>query len=738
MPSTLPKPGAVVVIRRQRWRITDLSETGEVARIDALRLTEHQPAPVAFLLPFDHFDAGSRPRRPRRVRRQRWQAMCRGLCAYAEHVDLPLTMLTADVSVLSYQLEPLLAVRDGARRVLIADAVGLGKTVQAGLVIAELMRRGEAARVLIAAPGHLCPQWRDELRRRVRLDSRLADAATLASLAATLPRTASAWSLPGVWIGSVDFLKQPHVLAAMPLDPWDVVVIDEAHMVVGDSDRHVAAETLSVSARRLLLLTATPLSGLDDGRALIGLGALSRAEPLTVFRRTRADVGIVARRRVRRLRITPSAAERHMLDVVESFAAAADRAATASTSDATHLLLSVLRKRALSTAAALALSVDRRLAHLSGIVSVPADFLQPSFDFGDDDGAALRGTIGLAAEREQSWMRRLRAAATQAMQSSRKLSRLAALLARTTEPMILFTEFRDSLDAIAALLQRHGERPAIVHGGLSPADLQATLDTFRRGDSRVLLATDVASQGLNLHQRARWVIHIDVPWNPIRLEQRAGRVDRLGQTRDVHVTQLVLAHSLDIAFAARIDLRGRAAMQHATLSSDLRWHRHARAIAVVVERRRGWARFWRGPIAIGRPLTHHDAPHDIWSHDIDGHESAIRVGSRGTIGPVDTAVLARARRVVRLVVARARRAAEIERALFERMMRTGRATGDQQQLALPGAVTVADVRHAERARSERDRALQDVQRRIADMDRRISLARDTAPDITSRRELRKG
>jgi superfamily II DNA or RNA helicase len=715
-------PGAIVVIRHERWRVGSATAFGAGTRVDVTRAGGQDRSVVTFLTPFDLVDRIRTRDRPRRVRRQHWRAALLGAQARAEHVDLPLSGLAAHIDLLPYQLEPLLALRSGQRRVLIADAVGLGKTIQAGLIMAELLRRREAARVLIAAPSHLCSQWRDELAARFALATRVADARTLADLAVTLPRAVNPWSTPAVWIGSLDFLKQPHVLDALAPEPWDLVVIDEAHMAVGQSERRAAASAITASSRRVLLLTATPFSGADDGRVLIQMGALSSDDTLAVFCRSRADVGIRARRRQRRLRILPSTAERHAFDLVDAFARAAVASATRATVDATQLLVSVLAKRALSTFAALALSVERRLAHLAGAAADAADVAQLSLDFGDGDDEALTVTIGMPVDRERSWMRRLQRAALAAARDGRKVDRLVTLLARSGEPAIVFTEFRDSLVAVAAALTRGRISIAIAHGALTPAELQRALDDFRGGRARVLVATDVASQGLNLHQCARWVVHADLPWNPIRLEQRAGRVDRLGQTRDVHVTQVVLAHARDVAFADRLAGRADAAARHTALVTDTRWRLRARAAAALLERRRRWRHAWRGPGVQSRPLAMTRGGADIYQHDIAGTETIVL----GACGDRDHArrVQARARRVTRILATRARRARVIERALRSRLRAT------DAQPSLPGAIVADDARHTAQRAAALAAARAASDDRIAALDERASAHSST---VTSRR-----
>jgi hypothetical protein len=131
-------------------------------------------------------------------------------------------------------------------------------------------------------------------------------------------------------------------------------------------------------------------------------------------------------------------------------------------------------------------------------------------------------------------------------------------VSRSVEPVVIFTEFRDSLDALAAQLA--GVRPvAVMHGGLSAAARSRELTRFLNGEASALLATDVAGQGLNLHSRARWVVSLELPWQPHRLEQRIGRVDRIGQPRRPHLTLLVGRHAMESAVLSRLAARTVAA-----------------------------------------------------------------------------------------------------------------------------------------------------------------------------------
>ncbi len=580
------EPGAVVAIREQRWRVERAEARGDVTRVDAISLSRSPYARHAtFLAPFDRIRLAS-PGRPMRVRTQCALAHVAALVATTDRIDLPLAAGPARVNLFPHQLEPALAMLAGARRLLLADEVGLGKTVEAGLVLAELQRRRPGIRAIAAVPSSVRDQWADELQTRFALPVRIGDAASLARAQADLARTLNPWTLPGVWIVSLDYLKQPHVLDGLPPIVWDVVLIDEAHAACGESERRRAAARLTQSARHVLLLTATPDSGDPRARqALLALGALPQVntarpaagtarpypdggagtddDPLVVFRRTRRDIGWPETRRVRQSTCPPSAAEVRLFSALTDFEDLVLSRVSPHDRDGATLLLAVLRKRALSTASALKSTIARRLAWLDS--TLPRDEWRQAllaFDEGedsvaDDVASALTMSTGLAGDEERRKLGALAALADKAARDESKLRRLCALLARTSEPAVVFTEFRDTQTAIVRRLAGRATL-AIVHGGLTCAEQRRALAAFASG-ARVLLATDVASQGLNLQARARWVINVDVPWNPVRLEQRAGRVDRLGQHRPVHITILTLDHPAERALLARVAGRAGAA-----------------------------------------------------------------------------------------------------------------------------------------------------------------------------------
>jgi hypothetical protein len=223
------------------------------------------------------------------------------------------------------------------------------------------------------------------------------------------------------------------------------------------------------------------------------------------------------------------------------------------------LAASVLHKRALSSAWSLAQSVERRLEALSREHEVSGE--QLALPLADPDGELTSADeapnwpadLGLVdVARERRILGELHAAARFASRHETKLHALVRLLRRSGEPAIVFTEYRDTLLHVHDAL---GWPAAILHGGLRRDERAAALDDFSRGRRTLLLATDAGAEGLNLHHTCRLVINLELPWNPMRLEQRIGRVDRIGQTRAVHAFHLVAADTAEMPILTRLQSR---------------------------------------------------------------------------------------------------------------------------------------------------------------------------------------
>jgi len=590
------RPGETVRIRDEQWVVTRQTPGMSASVLDVRgQHRSNRDASASFLLPFEIVERLTSDRSARRVRPRRWRRHTRALLADATPSWPSLRIpLRADITLLSFQLEPALAVTHGmAARILIADEVGLGKTIQAALIIAEILDRARHGRVLVVAPASLREQWQAELHDRFGIDGWLADSASLARLGAAWG-TSNPWAGHAVTITSIDFIKRPDVMRSLEALLWDAVVFDEAHGLTGLSDRAAAASGLARRARTVVMLTATPHSG--DERAfesLCGIGDLHGSSlvlgssgqgqddktagptqdehwrnhrhkrvpgvnhtfPLLTFRRTRRDVGLALSRRTRCLRVRPTLAEREMHRALAAYVRRV-RTERAPDADPAHLAMMVLTRRACSSAASLARSVERRLDLLDGSnSSAAAQMILPLFELSTDEepGAELAAPGLTDRDEERRCLERILLLAQRAHTAESKVHTLTRLLRRANEPAIVFTEYRDTLARLAQALQVFA--PVTLHGGLNTPERRNHLRAFTGGGARLLLATDAASEGLNLQRRCRLVVNLELPWTPLRLEQRIGRVERIGQSRRVHAIHLVAADTREDSYVARLLLR---------------------------------------------------------------------------------------------------------------------------------------------------------------------------------------
>jgi ERCC4-related helicase len=594
--------GERVLVRGRAWTIVELTK---FADCDALRLSPagpgHAGASRTLLLPFDRPRRLHRPASIRVVRPRRWLHALRQTGADAHPAGgLTRTALCA-VDVLPYQLEPAMAMIGlGVPRLMIADAVGLGKTIQAGIILTECAFERESFRALVIAPAGLREQWSRELADRFGLTATVAGAAWLARNSRELPPDVNPWILPGIYVTSFDFVKQPEVLRPLEDADWDVLVVDEAHGAAPGTARRAAVHAIAVRSRRVLLLTATPHAG-DSNQfdALCRIGETpADGDRLMLFNRSRADAGPAASRRTALLQVRLTETERRMHRLLDRYTARVCREAQARGDARARLAAIILKKRALSSAASLAVSAKRRLALLASPgaaverqLTLPLGDEDPLED--DEPDAALAAPGFSDTGRERRWLKAIVEAAGRASQRESKIRFLIRLLSRLRQPAIVFTEYRDTLERLRGVLTAAGHDVAALHGGLSLGERTAVQHAFNEvrlkppfdeaqggpeciegpdpTDTAVLLATDAASEGLNLHQRCRAVVHFELPWSPARLEQRTGRVDRIGQSRRVHEILLVAgdtAERLVLAPLAKRASRARAAMPGASRLVD--------------------------------------------------------------------------------------------------------------------------------------------------------------------------
>lgn len=542
--------GNRVVIRDRMWSVAAVAP---YADCDAVRVVGHPAAdggPVrTFLLPFDRVTAADAEPRIRCGSRKRFvRAVCDRLLASAPFGGLR-TAMRAAIDLKPFQVEPALALlRHGRLRLLIADEVGLGKTVQAGLILAELNECNPGLRAIVVVPAGLRDQWCSELSSRFSLRATIADTSWLVAMNRELPADVNPWLLPGIYLASYDFVKQPEIFTSLEEVRWDLFVADEAHVAGPGTARLDAVQGLGARARRIVLLTATPPDSEPSAlRALSNVGRFDGERQITVFRRSRADAGYPGNRRTVLLAVRLTPAERRMHARLDAYAARVWREAGARRHAAARLAAMVLQKRALSTATSLLISVQRRIALLAGGPQPSAEQLRlPLYDedpLTDTIGDEVLGTPGLSdPDAERALLVSIADAAADASARESKVAALRRLLHRAAEPAIVFTEYRDTAAHLARALGVM--QPLTLDGSMTPADRTAIQRTFAERDA-LLISTDAASEGLNLHHRCRMVVHFELPWMPARLEQRTGRVDRFGQSRTVHEIMLVARHTCE-------------------------------------------------------------------------------------------------------------------------------------------------------------------------------------------------
>jgi superfamily II DNA or RNA helicase len=564
-----PAPGTLVDVRGARWRIV---ETIEHQDCSSCRLAGASASNTGsrrtLLLPFD------RPRpvvcrtRLRRVGRRRWLAGFRALLAATCRADSLRGAAEAGIDLLEYQLEPAIACARGATRILLADEVGLGKTIQAGLILADLRARDESVRALILCPAGLSAQWLHELRDRFGLAADLLDRAAVRRLRVS-SAGAGPWEQVPIAVTSVDFVKRPEVLAGMEPVRWDLLVVDEAHLSALAPERASAVNSLAKRSRRVVLMTATPHPGEPGAfEALCRIGRLPGEGPALMFRRTRGDVGLPVERHCRILTVMLTPAERRLHRLLERYTSRVwDATAAGPPAADARLAMVVLRKRAASGTRSLLTSLTRRLRGLAGSNESASE--QMALPFEDEDGheasddepGMVLSAPGLMdAESERLILERLVGLAAAAAGHDSKTRVLIRLIRRVREPVIVFTEYRDTLAHLAEVCGGHAD-VAMIHGGMDRRERAEAVCAFNRGAAGLLLATDAAAHGLNLQSRCRLVVSLELPWNPVRLEQRIGRVDRIGQKRAVHAVHLVARHTGEERVLARLATRVARASQ---------------------------------------------------------------------------------------------------------------------------------------------------------------------------------
>jgi superfamily II DNA or RNA helicase len=577
------------------------------------------------------------------VRAARWSAMTPFVVPEGCKVDSGSVLaapLFGAIQTEDFQLVPVLKALQMPRvSLLLADDVGLGKTIEAGLVLSELIIKRRIRRVLILCPAALKNQWKQEMEEKFALRFDVIDREETHELQKRLGLDANPWRTFPRIVSSYHYLRQPDILEqfhaaskqqeGLAQLPWDLLIVDEAHNLSpsnfgDDSDLSKMLRTISPWFEHKLFLTATP----HNGHTRCFSGLLEQLDPVRftqtaeftpqekdqvsqcVVRRLKSEINNLddSLRRPRRF------AERYLepvplyLGPLEKRLAlafadlrTAIRRAVAMASKGEQLAgsfaIEVLNKRLLSCPATFAESWMRLKEGLATgekaqAAEVAAAHRAAEVDLDDDQEKESRALH--AARTIGSWLKPMAArlqpeilsvdsalnalglsSADSLPKEDERYARLKTLIQQRLrtgnqwgkdERLIVFTEYKTTLDYLERRLKKDladdGTAIRVLFGGMpmkagkksEAPNREEIKAAFNDPDDpiRVLLATDAASEGLNLQETARLLLHFDIPWNPSRMEQRNGRLDRHGQARDVTVFHFTSDSDADLKFLAHV------------------------------------------------------------------------------------------------------------------------------------------------------------------------------------------
>ncbi len=481
----------------------------------------------------------------------------------------------------SYQLVPLLmALRMETARLLIADAVGVGKTIEAGLIIAELLAQGSADRFTVLCSPALAPQWQRELADKFGLNAVLVLPSTAGRLERDLPggMAQSLFEHHPYTVVSTDFIKSSRRRDEFLRTCPELVIVDEAHTCVSAADGRAAragqqrytllSRIAADPHRHLLLLTATPHSGKPEAfRALLGLlepaftdlpedlsGEARRRDRERIARhvvqRQRADITAYLgedtpfpKRLVTEETYLLTPAYRRLFDRVLSYARDTVRDSAGGPVRQRvrwWSVLALLRSLASSPAAAVDTLRNRGGAEdLDSLADADAIGAATVLDLPDEDESVdSRDTVPGALLDADTPRRRLRALAAEAEalteRADAKLTqatRIVGDLVAGGDQVVVFCRFIPTAEYIGRALRRALDGVTVdwVTGAQPPEERERRVAELGAAPRRVLVATDCLSEGVNLQESFTAVVHYDLAWNPTRHEQREGRVDRFGQ-----------------------------------------------------------------------------------------------------------------------------------------------------------------------------------------------------------------
>ncbi|RYZ18024.1 MAG: DEAD/DEAH box helicase [Myxococcaceae bacterium] len=405
-------------------------------------------------------------------------------------------------------------------RAMLSDEVGLGKTIEALLVLREYQLRGLVRRALIVVPAPLVAQWVGELADKAGIEAHTFDEA--------LETVDEFWASDGVLVVSLSTARSVRHAPLAQAQRWDMVVVDEAHHI---KNRATLGWKLidGLQSRFLLLLTATPIEkSLEEIYNLVTLLRPGQFKTVQAFRKEYVDSknptsprnreqlrGLLSEVMIRNtraqsgLRLPPRLVSTVAVDT------------TPSEQSLYGSVVTLLREH--QTEASLRLAASTLLLEAGSSVAALRSTLEKML-LNPRHKAAVRKQLAELSERAR------------AVQSPSKLRAMEAILAENPGKVLIFTRFRETLREVEARLGALGQMAVGFHGGLDARGKSAALAAFA-GNARILVASDVGGEGQNL-QFCSTLINYDLPWNPMLIEQRIGRLHRMGQTREVRVYNL--------------------------------------------------------------------------------------------------------------------------------------------------------------------------------------------------------
>ncbi|MEM1967328.1 MAG: helicase-related protein [Candidatus Caldarchaeum sp.] len=464
------------------------------------------------------------------------------------------------ITIFPHQIDEVAKILDNPR-MLLADEVGLGKTITAGLVACELKHRGLANRLLFAVPKSLLYKWRDELQQRFDLNVEILNSEYVKIHGDPLAKR------DFCYVSSMDYLKQDHVLKMFDRVEMDITVVDEAHKMSLGTERLKLGEKLCEKSSHMLLLTATPHNG-DDEDYLARMRLLDpyvtdvNTANYLLIRNLKEDVidldgkEVFPPRNSKTVEVQLSDEEKRIHRMVDDYVFfMLEKARDKQEYNAAKFLGTIFRKRASSSFRALKLTLERRITRLGSSVDAlstirRAKEAEEEFDEEDYENSEYE-LVGYALSKneEEEIVRRILTELDKLEGKDSKLQRLLDFIKTLKEgdkdaKIVVFSEYRDTVDYLFEELSKR-YRVEQITGLMGIEERYQALMRFRDPTgAEIMVCTDAAGEGIDM-QFCNIMMNYDLPWNPNRLEQRMGRIHRIGQRKTVYYYNFLLYGTID-------------------------------------------------------------------------------------------------------------------------------------------------------------------------------------------------